>query len=62
MHSYSHTLHPYTLCLPRQSSIKARRASSAATSYRRSAVVRYKPAYDATVTPVELRNHNLYIQ
>ena len=46
----------------RQSSIKARRASSAATSYRRSAVVRYKPAYDATVTPVELRNHNLYIQ
>ena len=57
-HSRSFSIHD----TDRQSSIKARRASSAATSYRRSAVVRYKPAYDATVTPVELRNHNLYIQ
>lgn len=44
----------------RSSSVAKNRVPSATFSSR--ALGQYRPAYDASITPLELRNHNLYVQ
>ena len=45
--------------LNRKSTIRSRVPSA---NYSKKTVGKFKPAYDTSVTPVELRNHNLYVQ